>query len=422
MIRLYNARILSMNDREIMNGEVWVNDGKISYVGSKREDGVIADEEIDCEGNLLMPSFKNMHTHTAMTFSRSISDNLPLQRWLFELIFPMEAELNSEDVYWFGLLGLMEYLASGVSSCFDMYFFADSLIEAAKKAGVRVTFCGTCTGINDVPKMEQDYLRINSLGGLFNYKMGFHAEYTNDIDALKAISNLAHKYKAPVYSHNQETKKETKECIDKYGKTPTQLFDELGLFDYGGGGFHCVHFEDKDFEIFKKRGLTAVINSCSNAKLASGIADLRKFNEYGINITLGTDGAGSNNSLDMFKEMYLASVLQNIKYDDAAGIDPFFILKAATSNANDIIGVQADSLSVGKAADIIMIDLSKPSMNPLSNIANNLVYSGSAQVVKMTMVDGKIRYMNGEFIGIDKNEVIMNCNSRIQRLKDIINA
>ena len=123
----------------------------------------------------------------------------------------------------------------------------------------------------------------------------------------------------------------------------------------------------------------------------------------------------------MFKEMYLASVLQNIKYDDAAGIDPFLILKAATSNANDIIGVQADSLSVGKAADIIMIDLSKPSMNPLSNIANNLVYSGSAQVVNMTMVDGKIRYMNGEFIGIDRNEVIMNCNSRIQRFKLIVN-
>ena len=192
--------------------------------------------------------------------------------------------------------------------------------------------------------------------------------------------------------HNSETKREVAECRERYGKTPIQLMDSLGLFEYGGAGHHIVYADEKDMQILKDKHIYVVTNPSSNVKLASGIAPLKEYLEYGIPIAIGTDGPASNNSLNFFKEMYLAAGLQKIKYNDAAALEPIEILRMACVNGAKLLGLtDCDSIAVGKQADLILIDLLKPNMQPMNHLVNNLVYSGSNDNIIMNMIAGNIR-------------------------------
>jgi 5-methylthioadenosine/S-adenosylhomocysteine deaminase len=222
--------------------------------------------------------------------------------------------------------------------------------------------------------------------------------------------------------HNAETALEVKECKERWGKTPTQLTEELGMYQYGGGGYHCIHMEDADFEIFKKRGLTAVTNPASNLKLASGIAPIQRYLQEGISLAIGTDGPASNNCLDMFREMFLTTALAKVKEQDAACVPAEEVLYMATAAGAQCMGLEdCDRLAVGKKADVIMIDLQQPNMQPENNIVKNIVYSGSKQNVVMTMVNGKILYEAGKFdIGFDPTEIYTKANGIIRRIdKDV---
>ena len=411
-IRFYNCRILSMKDDKITEGELWTDNDKISYIGpAKDKEGIAFEREIDCKGNLLMPGLKNAHTHSAMTFSRSLADEYCLNDWLHKAIFPREAKLTPESVYWFAKLAYADYLSGGTTACFDMYFHKDSNADAAIETGFRHVFCGAANDFGGMEELEDYYIRLNAKDPLVSFIYGFHAEYTTCEDNLKFISELAHKYNAPVFAHISETKEEVEGCKERYGITPAVLFDKLGIYDFGGGGFHCVWFTDEDREIFKKRGLWSVFNACSNLKLASGITPVYKFIEKDMKIAVGTDGAGSNNGLSMFREMYLDTVLSNVETHNAAAVDPYVILKAGTTGGAQCMGLNdCDVLDTGKKADIIMIDMSKPSMQPENNIIRNIIYSADNSVVKMTMIDGKILYEDGKFTTIDMDEVIRECN------------
>ena len=201
--------------------------------------------------------------------------------------------------------------------------------------------------------------------------------------------------------------------------TPTQLTDALGMYEYGGGGYHCVHMEDADFEIFKKRHLTAVTNPASNLKLASGVAPIKRFLDEGIALAIGTDGPASNNCLDMFREMFLTTALAKVREKDAACVPAEEVLYMATAGGAHCMGLDdCDCLAVGKKADIIMIDLQQPNMQPQNHIVKNLVYSGSKQNVIMTMVNGRILYEAGQFsIGFDPAEIYAKANAIIGRMK-----
>ena len=405
-IRFYNARILTMEDRNIFEGELHTEDSKIVYIGPAKAGNEVFDREIDCKGNLLMPGLKNAHTHSAMTFSRSLADEYCLNDWLHKAIFPREAKLTADSVSCFSKLAYAEYLAGGVTACFDMYFEKEANAKAAVETGFRHVFCGAANDYGGMEDLERYYNELNSFDPLVSFIYGFHAEYTTSEDNLKFVSELAHKYEAPVYAHISETKEEVDGCIGRYGITPAVLFDRLGIFDYGGGGFHCVWFTDEDRKIFKDRGLWSVFNACSNLKLASGITPVYKFIADDMKIAIGTDGAGSNNALDMFREMYLDTVLSNIETHNAAAVDPFKILKAATSGSALCMGLDdCDVLAPGKQADIIMIDMDQPCMKPENNVTANLVYSGNPQIVKMTMVAGKILYEDGKFTTLDIDEI-----------------
>lgn len=415
--RLFNSKILSMEDRNIIDGEIWVNGSEIEYVGKSKE-GSGFDEEIDCEGNLLMPTLKNAHTHSAMTFSRSLADNLPLDVWLNTKIFPMEAKLKDEHVYWFSKLAILEYLKNGVSLACDMYFFRDASNRASDESGFRFCYISGANDYGGVDDLEEQYHIHNEYSELVSMHLGCHAEYTTCKENLMKIAALADKLKAPVFMHNSETRKEVEGCIERYGKTPTQILDELGMFNCGGGGYHCVHFDDKDYEIFKKRNMLAVFNPCSNLKLSSGIADIKRFIDEGISVSVGTDGAGSNNSLNIFRDLYLACVLPNVRGEGEANIDPYVLLKGLTSVCPKHMGLDKICyLKEGQKADIMMVDMSDPSMQPINNIIENIVFSGSPDIVKMTMINGKIVYKDGEYLTLDKKEIYDRCNSLMQDLR-----
>ncbi len=418
-IRLYNARILTMQEGEqIFEGEIWIRDDRILYVGDgKNVDGVydelkipclIWDREVDCEKNLLMPGFKNAHTHSGMTVLRSYADDLPLKDWLNKQVFPVEAKLTAEDICELTKLAVLEYLTSGITAVFDMYLTPESIARAFDEMGMRCVQVGAVNNFSQsLELVEKMYQKLNQGSPLQSYMLGFHAEYTCSPELLKGIAALAHKYKAPVYTHLSETEEEVAGCRERYGVTPLKYLDGLGIFDYGGGGYHCVHVTEEEIGIMKAKGLYAVTNPGSNTKLASGIAPVSDFLKAGIPVAIGTDGPASNNCLDMFREMFLVTGLAKLKQKDASAVDAMEVLKMATVNGALAMGLRdADILAAGKLADIIMIDLMQPNMQPINNIPKNIVYSGSKSNVAMTMIGGRILYEKGRFFLAEQPEDI----------------
>lgn len=422
-IRFYNARILTMEDgKAIFQGEVWIREEKIYYVGEEKPetDNLIFDEEIDCGGNLLMPGFKDAHTHSAMTLLRSYADDLPLNEWLNRQVFPIEAKMSAEDIYELTKLAVLEYLTSGITAVFEMYLTPDSIARAFDEMGMRAVQVGGVNNFSQSPELlEEWYRKLNGKSPLQSFLLGFHAEYTCSKELLTQIAGIAHKYKAPVFTHLAETKAEVEGCRERYGMTPLALLNSLGMFDYGGGGYHCVHMTAEDIALMKEKGLYAISNPGSNTKLASGIAPISDFLKAGVPVALGTDGPASNNCLDMFREMFLVTGLAKLREEDASAVDAMEVLKMATVNGARAMNLaDADTLSEGKLADLVMIDLNQPNMQPLNNIAKNLVYSGSKQNVKLTMIHGRILYRDGIFMTGEKPKTIYRkANEIINRLK-----
>ncbi len=450
-IRFYNAKILLLKQDSVIEdagteislevqkrhqfalvqGELWIKGNRILYIGdgtdtdriyeNMDERGIVWDREIDAEGNVLMPGFKNAHTHTAMTFLRSYADDLPLQEWLNKQVFPMEAKITQEDIYHLCRLGIMEYLTSGITSNFDMYFAPLPGAKASVDCGFRTVFT---SGLNNfcqsLPEVKELYHEIGEMSERTSFVMGFHAEYTTSMELMEGMAALAQEVKSPVWFHNAETALEVEECKQRWGKTPTEIAESLGMYAYGGGGYHCIYMEEKDFSIFKKRGLTAVTNPASNLKLASGIAPVKRFLEEGISVAIGTDGPASNNCLDMFREMFLVSGLAKVREKDAACVPAEEVLYMATAGGAYAMGLtDCDCLAEGKLADLIMIDLNQPNMQPDNNFVKNIVYSGSKQNVLLTMVDGKILYEKQKFfIDVEPKEVYHHANEIIRRIRE----
>jgi len=408
----------------IVNGEVLVTGEKIAFAGPSpalKQNDTKWDREIDADGSLIMPGFKDAHTHSAMTFLRSYADDMPLMDWLTKQIFPMEAKLTPDDIYHLTKLAILEYLTSGITAAFDMYLTPDTIAQASEESGFRMVMTG---GVNNfsqsLPEMEKWYKKYNEPGSLISFLPGFHAEYTNSMENLESFAGFARQYKAPFYMHNSETAQEVRDCIGRYQMTPTALFDRLGIFNYGGGGFHCVHVTDEDLDIMRRRNVSVITNPASNTKLASGIAPIQRMMEKGINIAIGTDGPASNNCLDMFREMFLVTGLAKLRENDASAVSGESVLRMATTGGSEAMCLaDCDVLAPGKYADLIMIDLHQPNMQPLNNIVQNIVYSGSKMNVAMTMVNGRILYEKGTFyVNEDPEKIYADANAIIRRMRE----
>lgn len=412
-IRFYNARILSMVEgQDIFEGELHVEGKRITYVGKECAKNTMEqkkwDKQIDCKNNLLMPGLKNAHTHSPMTFLRSYADDLPLQKWLYERVFPMEAKLTDEAIVTFAKIGIMEHLTSGVTSNFDMYLDNRNHAKASLELGFRTVLCGSVNDhVGSAIWLKEQCEEIESMGELVSFQLGFHAEYTTKRETIEEIVDLAHQKKRPLFLHLAETKTEVEGCVKRYGMTPVRFLNQLDAFAFGGGGFHGVWLEEEEQNILAKNNVSIITCPCSNIKLASGIADLVSLKKQGVNLAIGTDGPASNNALDMFREMYLAATLQKVKYEDAAVMDAREVLKMATLGGAKVMGLrECETLSKGQFADLILIDMKQPNMQPENDIMKNLVYSGNKQNVMLTMVNGKILYQEGKFYLPEEPEAI----------------
>lgn len=423
-IKFKNANVLDKNFDVLKDYDLIVEGNRIKTIRpTLANDDAPYDRVIDCNGNYLIPGIKNSHTHNAMVFLRSISDDLPLLDWLNKYCFPNEAKLTYEDIYYFTLLGIMENLSSGVVGSMDMYLDLFAMADASIKSGFRINICDTIQKFNKRIAPEENFIEFNNYkgdnGNLVKYTYGIHAEYTNTKEIIQTIADLVHKYKVPFFTHNAECKREVDECKERWGGlTPTQVFEEFGLFEYGGGGYHCVHLEAKDMDIFKKHDVIAVTCPGSNVKLSSGIPPIKKFLDKGIRVAIGTDGPASNNAIDMFREMYLTTTLQKVSTNDPSVLPPKEILKMVMINGAACLGrTDGDVIEEGKLADIVMIDVNKPNMQPLNTFINNLVYSATKTNVKLTMVDGKVLYEDGKFfINEDENYIYKKCNELLKNL------
>lgn len=420
MIRFYNGKILHFNpDPVLSDDELWVDGDIISYFGPEKNDSPSFERQINLNGNILMPGFKDAHTHTAMTFLRSYAENKSLHDWLTTQIFPAEAKLTPDAVYSFTKLGIAEYLTSGITSSFDMYYYNDSNVQANIDSGFRTVLVSAANNYDkDITNVEREYVKFNSFNPLVSYIIGMHAEYTTCKDRIEYLVSLGRKYKSPMFTHISETKFEVRTCIERNGMPPALYLDSLGFFDYGGGGYHCVYLTKEEIELFRRKNLTVVTNPCSNLKLASGIAPIARYLKSGVNVAIGTDGAASNNALDFFREMYLVSVLSKYKTGKAYSCPASEVLKMACVNGANAMNLpQCNNIQVGKQADLIVIDMSQPNMQPVINPVENLVYSGSKTNVLLTMVAGRILYEKGEFyIGEDVENLYRKCQDFVNSL------
>lgn len=425
-IRLHNAKILTMEENSlIFNGEIHIENEIITYAGVKPvlpfHESEYWDREIDCRDNLIMPGFKNAHTHSGMTLLRSHADDLPLADWLHNQVFPIEDKLNGDDIYHLTKLAILEYISSGITAIFEMYLTPETIALACQEMGMRCVQAGAANDFGTTPKRVAElYENLNNVHPLTAYHLGFHAEYTCKESLLREIAELSKHYQAPVFTHLSETASETEGCQERHnGMTPAVYLNSLGMFDYGGGGYHCVHMSAADIEIFREKKLFAVTNPASNLKLASGIAPITDFLKKDVTVAIGTDGPASNNCLDMFREMFLVTGLAKVRDNNAAAVPAMEVLRMACTNGARAMGLtKSVNLAPGNYADLIMIDLNQPNMQPLNNIANNIVYSGSKKNVIMTMIHGRILYENGEFsLNEDIASIYKKANEIINRVK-----
>ncbi|MBR6473524.1 MAG: amidohydrolase [Firmicutes bacterium] len=410
-----NIKILD-EDFNIKNGMyVATDEDKIVYVGDCMPRGDYGDLR-DGEGRLLMPAFHNAHGHSPMSLLRGYAENMDLQDWLFTKIFPFEAELNGNAVYWGTLLTMAEGMRFGIVSHSDMYYFLDDMVRATVDSGCKANISRAISHFDDsdpwesvrLKEMKETYEAYDGAAdGRIKIDISIHAEYTNTLRSMQAVSDYCNQVGAIMHVHVSETQSEHEACKTKYGKTPVRLFSDMGAFDTKALAAHCVWVEGEDFDILKGKGVTVASNPISNMKLASGVCNVPEMLRRGINVAIGTDSVASNNSLNFFEEMKIFAMASKMYFKDPTAVTPKEALYSAT-RAGALAQGRNDAglLKEGFKADLIMVDINKPNMYPVHDLLNNLVYSASGTDVVMTMSDGEVVYENGEYKTIDIEKTI----------------
>lgn len=423
-----NADILVKEDnfKVISNAYLAVDGDKISYVGTEKPMGEF-DEIKDMNGKILMPGLINCHNHCPMVLLRGIGSDLPLQQWLFDTVFPIEDKLTAEEIEAGSELALLEMISGGTVSFSDMYFEPETTIRAVAESGMKANITRPVQSFDPNETPEQSYRMKEAIELYDRYNNTFdgrvlidfciHAEYTCTETIARAFIEKVNERNGNLHIHLSETKKEHEECIQRYGKTPAEWFDSLGGFDSSAFAAHCVWLNESDMELFRRKGVSVVHNPTSNMKLASGFAPIQRMLDMGINVALGTDGASSNNNLDMFEEMHIASIIHNGYTLDATVMNADTVLNMATANGARVQRREnCGELKVGNKADIIAVSLDSPHMVPALDKKALLTYSAQSSDVTMTMVDGKVLYENGEYKTLDKEKIYFDINRAVEKL------
>ncbi|WP_373898989.1 amidohydrolase [Haloimpatiens sp. FM7315] len=413
-----NATIITMDEDNtiINNGYVLIKDNIIKEVSKGDYKGELLNlKVIKGEGFCVMPGIINCHTHSAMTLLRGYGEGLPLMRWLSEKIWPVEAKLKEKHIEMGTMLACIEMLRSGTTAFNDMYFMQREVKKVAVDTGMRAVLGLPIIGENWEKQIEYSLELLNEIRkeNRENINMMFapHAPYTLNFEALKSISEVAKRENKGIHIHIAETKDELNTIKDKYNMTPCELLEKSGVLDVNVLGAHCVHLSESDMEIIKGKKVNPVYNPQSNMKLASGIAPVAKLLELGVNVCLGTDGASSNNNLNMFEEMETGALLQKLKYEDATKLSAYNVMKMATVNGAKALGFEKlGEIKEGFKADMIMLNLNKPNMIPNYDICSNIAFSANGSEVEYVIINGKIIMEKGAFLNIDEEKVLFECN------------
>ncbi len=395
-------------------GSVAIADGKIVAVG--KNINVKADTVIDAKGKVVLPGLVNAHTHLSMTLLRGIADDMEFDPWLKTKIWPIEKHLRAEDCYVGALLGCLEMIKSGTTCFADQYFFMEDVARAVEKAGIRGVLSYGIIEQGD-PKKRKSEIRegeklVKTCHGTADGRIltmfGPHAPYTCSPECLAQVKELAKKYKVGIHTHIAESKWEVEEIIKKYGKRPVEHLDAIGFLGPEVLAAHCVQLAEQEIRILRDRGVKPVHNPVSNMKIACGVSPVPEMLAAGIPVALGTDGAASNNSLDMFNEMKFAALLNKVDKFDPTVMPVQSVLEMATVNGGRALGLGENlgSLEVGKKADLILVDLRKPHLTPLRNVISHLVYSATGGDVDTVIVDGKVIMQGRRVLTLEEDKVL----------------
>lgn len=426
-----NIDLLDENLDYQKNRYVGVQGCTITYVGSEEPaDAAAYGERYDGRGKLLMSAFYNTHAHTPMTLLRGYAENLPLQKWLNDAIWPFEAKMDGgkKHHYWGCMLSQAEMLRYGVVSYTDMYFETIDRCEATIEAGMKANHCdgGTMcfveTDYDSLPvaalnrRLFEEY--HNAADGRVKIDMCVHGEYTTPRGMIERCVAEAKAHGTGLHLHMSETKLEVEECKERHdGMTPAQWFDSLGAFDVPVNAAHCVWVEPDDIALMARKGVNVSLVPASNMKLASGFAPVTQMLDAGVNCGMGTDGMASNNTHNILQSAYLLACSQKGNALDPAIITPKQVLQMLTVNGARAQGrLDCGVLAEGKRADLVVFDIDTPWMCPVYDMPTNLIYSANGSDVVLTMCDGKVLYRDGEYLTIDiektKHEV-MRCIGEI---------
>ncbi|MGM0547955.1 MAG: amidohydrolase [Bacillota bacterium] len=415
------AEIYSSDSKVKKNQFILIEDQIIKKIDSMAKIDQIKDYDhlIDAQDKIVLPGFINTHTHVAMTMMRGYADDMPLDKWLQDKIWPFESKINSDDIYWGTALGLIEMIESGTTAFSDMYFSMDRVADLVEKSGLRACLAEGLIEVNDGQKgfdKALDFaLNYNQRAeGRISTMLAPHAPYTCGKDYLQKIKRAAQEHDLGVHIHLSESKKEVNDFLNKYQKSPVKYLDDFNFFDNHILAAHCVHLEPGDLEILKKKNIQVAHNPISNAKLANGIAPISDYLKNNINVSIGTDGVSSNNNLDMLEEAKMASYLQKIKYEDPTAMDTQTILEILTINGATALNL--DNLALikpGYKADLQLIDIKKDSFfYPHHNNLSNLFYAAKASSVETVIVNGKIIMEDRELKTLDKEKIYYEAEKR----------
>ncbi|BCS81629.1 amidohydrolase [Anaerocellum diazotrophicum] len=426
-ILIKNATIITCNaQNEVLKGDIFIKNGRIERIAENIELSIYEQayvKVIEGKDLIAIPGLINAHTHCGQTILRSFADDLPLYEWLFEKIFPAEEKLTKEMIYFSSLLGIAEMLQSGTTMFFDMYFHEDMTAKAVQETGIKAVLS------RGLQTDEKENLRLDETKELiYNYSsdkikvfFGPHSIYTCSYELLEKVAQLAQEFKTGVMIHLSESENEVDSCFEKYDMSPVKLCNQAGLFDTICIAAHCVYVDDEDIEIMTAKNVSCVYNPTSNLKLGNGFAPVQNMIKSGVNVVIGTDSAASNNNLNMFKEMHIASLLEKGMYRLPDILNAQQVLKMATVNASLAAGINNTGvIQEGFCADIVLLKANDFNMLPCYNPISNVVYSSNPSNVYATIVDGQILYMDGKLFTIDKEALVKEIKSIERFLKESV--
>ena len=424
-IEIKNAlTVLQKDDRiDLKKTDVYITGNKIASIG-QRPEAFHADKTIEAEGKLLTPGLINAHTHSYMSFMKNCADDLPFMDWLFQRIDPIEQKMTDEDAYWGANLAILEMMKSGTTCFNDMQMNIHMTTRAVKESGMRAVIARGLVGSgNDeagASRLKQAYEEMEAFRDCDRlvFRLGPHAPYTCDEAFLRIVAEEAEKNGLGIHMHLSESKTELENCKKDYGCTPIALANRAGLFDHPFVAAHCVQVNDEDLELMKEKNVSVVTCPASNMKLGNGFAPVPKMLEKGINVCLGTDGAASNNSLNLVHEMSLVALVHKGTQESPLPVSANEVFRFVTVNAAKALGLEKEigSIEEGKKADLVLWDLNRSSFWPVNNPISAFSYSANGTEAVTVIIDGELTMEDGTVLTLDEEKIFAETKSIMERI------